>query len=61
MKKFGILWWLEVVGAIGIGIVGVMAVLDGADRLTIGMLVVVEALLILDIVTSLMKTDDSEI
>ena len=55
MKKFGIMWWLEVVGAIVIGIIGAMAIIDGADALTIGMLAVVEVLLVLDILTSLMK------
>lgn len=61
MKKFGIMWWLEVVGAVVIGIIGATAIMDGANALTIGMLAVVEILLVLDILTSLMKTDDSEI
>lgn len=61
MKKFGIMWWLEVVGAVIIGIIGTMVIIDGADALTIGMLAVVEGMLVFDIITSLMKTDDSEI
>lgn len=61
MKKFGIMWWLEVVGAVVIGIIGVMAIVDGADILTIGMLCVVEGLLVLDVLSSLFKTSDSEI
>lgn len=61
MKKFGIMWWLEVVGAIVIGIIGVMVIIDGADALTIGMLAVVEVMLVLDILTSLTKTGESEI
>lgn len=61
MKKFSIMWWLEVVGAVVFGILAVMMVTGDADMLSLGMVGILEALLVLDIVTSLMKVEDSEI
>jgi len=59
MKKFSILWWIEIVGAVIFGAMLVYGLMVGSDSLL--MLGILEVLIVGDIVFSLMKTEDSEI
>ena len=57
MKKFGIMWWGEVILAVVLAIFGVMMAVGGASATDIGILVFLEILIVLDIVWSLFKSD----
>lgn len=59
MKKFGKLWWVEVIGVFGLGILALVMHTNGANSSDVIALVFLEILLIVDIVYSLFKTNDN--
>jgi len=61
MKKFGILWWIEVIGAVALGIFGIYIGINGADLPTLAMIGVVIGLILLDVITSLFKSSGTNI